>query len=169
MTKNLEIKVELKNLDEVAHDIETMGLREVGSLYQIDKYYLVGKKKLKLRNVNNNELHLIYYSRPDVERSRVSHYYIFRFRAQSQRLIEKTLGLFFTLKTIIVKKRILYLYRHTRIHLDDVENIGKFLELETIFDKNLPLSNFYKEHNTIVNALRLSRYRKIRSSYSDLI
>lgn len=168
MTKNLEIKVELRDLSEISHNIKSMGLRESANLYQIDKYYLVGKKRLKLRSVNN-ELQLIYYTRSDVEGSRMSHYCIFRFKVQSQKLIEKTLSLFFTVKTVIIKKRILYLYRNTRIHLDEVENLGRFLELETVFDKNLPQNNFYKEHGAVINALGLSKYKKIGLSYSDLI
>lgn len=166
--RNLEIKVELRDLNEISHNIKSMGLTEVVNLYQTDRYYLVGKKRLKLRSVND-ELQLIYYTRPDTEDSRMSHYYIFRLKPQSKKLIEKTLGLFFNVKTVIIKKRILYLYGNTRIHLDQVENLGRFLELETVFNKNLPSDNFYKEHTSVINALGLSKYKKIGLSYSDLI
>ena len=32
------------------------------------------------------------------------------------------------------KERTLYLFKHTRIHLDDVRGLGAFLELETVMD-----------------------------------
>jgi len=166
--KNLEVKVELRDLNEISHNIELMGLKKVANLYQTDTYYLVGKKRLKLRNVND-ELQLIYYSRPNISESKMSHYYIFRFRVNSKEIIEKILGFFFSIKTVVVKKRMLYVYKHTRIHLDEVENLGKFLELETVFDRESPQNNFYKEHDFIVNTLGLSKYKKIGSSYSDLV
>ena len=168
MMKNLEVKVELRDLNEISHNIKLMGLKKVANLYQTDTYYLVGKKRLKLRNVND-ELQLIYYSRPNVGGSKMSHYYIFRFRANSKEIIEKILGLFFSIKTVVIKKRMLYVYKHTRIHLDEVENLGKFLELETVFDRESPQNNFYKEHDFIVNTLGLSKYKKIGLSYSDLV
>lgn len=168
MAKNLEVKIALNDLGEIAQSIKAMGLREVGNLYQTDKYYLMGEKRLKLRNMNN-ELQLIYYSRPNAEGSRISRYHIFRFKIQNQKIIETILRFFFTLKTVVIKKRTLYTYKHTRIHLDEVKNLGKFLEIETVFSEDISTDNFYKEHSAVVDALGLSKYRKIRSSYSDLI
>ena len=84
-------------------------------------------------------------------------------------MIEKILSIFFTIKAVVSKKRILYVYKHTRIHLDEVENLGNFLELETVFDRKDPQYDFYHEHNIVINTLGLHQYKKIKSSYSDLI
>ena len=84
-------------------------------------------------------------------------------------MIEKILSMLFTVRAIVSKKRILYLYKHTRIHLDEVENLGNFLELETVFDRREPQYDFYHEHNIVINTLGLPQYKKIKSSYSDLI
>mgnify|MGYP001569264573 CR=1 FL=1 len=166
--KNLELKVELKNFDDIIQDIALLKVKEIGILDQTDKYFLIGKKRLKLRDMGN-ESHLIYYSRPDVQGSRVSKYYVFRFTGQQKTVLEKILKLFFTIKVTVIKKRALYLYKHTRIHLDKVENLGNFLELETIFDKKFPRYDFYHEHDMVTKILGLSRYKKISSSYSDLV
>lgn len=168
MKKNLELKVKLENFRDILKDITSFGAKEADILYQVDTYFLIGKKRLKLRDMNG-EFQLIYYSRPDIQESKLSRYYVFRFTNYHGKIVEKILNVFFTTRAIVSKKRILYLYKHTRIHLDEVQNLGKFLELETGFDKKEPRYDFYHEHNIVVNALGLSRYEKIRSSYSDLV
>lgn len=36
-------------------------------------------------------------------------------------------------KGVVKKTRHLYIHEHTRIHIDNVENLGKFVELEVMF------------------------------------
>ena len=113
--KNLELKVELKNFDDIIQDIALLKVKEIGILDQTDKYFLIGKKRLKLRDMGN-ESHLIYYSRPDVQGSRVSKYYVFRFTGQQKTVLEKILKLFFTIKVTVIKKRAFKTYsrRYTK-------------------------------------------------------
>ena len=168
MKKNLELKVELEDFSDILQNIVSLGVKEAGILYQIDKYFLIGKKRLKLRDANG-ESQLIYYSRPDTQESKLSQYYVFKFTNKQGMVIEKILSIFFTIKAVVSKKRTLYLYKHTRIHLDKVENLGNFLELETVFNRKDPQYDFYHEHNAVIDTLGLPRYKKIKSSYSDLI
>lgn len=168
MKKNLELKVQLENFNDVLKNIRSLGIREPHMLYQTDTYFLTGKKRLKLRDANG-ESQIIYYSRPDIEGSKLSQYYFFKLTNRQKTVAEKILNIFFTVKTIVRKKRVLYLYKHTRIHLDTVEDLGNFLELETVFNKKEPRYDFYNEHNDIIDTLGLSLYKKIKPSYSDLI
>lgn len=39
------------------------------------------------------------------------------------------------IKGVVKKTRHLYIHEHTRIHIDDVENLGKFVEIEVYFVK----------------------------------
>lgn len=168
MKKNLELKIKLKNFNNILQNLAFLEAEESGVLYQIDMYFLTGKKRLKLRETNG-EFHLIYYFRPDTEGSKLSQYYFFRLTNKQKTIIEKILNTFFSVKMIVRKKRVLYLYKHTRIHLDEVENLGNFLEIETVFDKNKPEYDFYNEHNKVIDALGLLQYEKIGSSYSNLV
>ena len=168
MKKNLELKVELEDFSDILRNIVSLDVKEAGILYQVDKYFLIGKKRLKLRDVNGGS-QLIYYSRPDTQEPKLSQYYVFKFTNKQRIVIEKILSIFFTIKAVVSKKRTLYLYRHTRIHLDKVENLGNFLELETVFNRKDPQYDFYHEHNAVIDTLGLSRYKKIKSSYSDLV
>jgi adenylate cyclase class IV len=85
-----------------------------------------------LHNLFNNlqEGHgeLIFYDRQDVEGPKLSDF--------SKTTIQDPLSLMEVLfqargiKGIVLKKRILFIYNQTRIHIDDVVGLGNFMELE---------------------------------------
>jgi predicted adenylyl cyclase CyaB len=77
------------------------------------------------------------------------------------------IGTFGKLVTV-EKKRSLWMYKNTRIHIDNVKDLGRFLELETVV-KNGDIKKAKKEYAEIMELLNLSRYKKERESYSDLL
>jgi adenylate cyclase class IV len=64
---------------------------------------------------------------------------------------------------------LLFLYKHTRIHLDKVKGLGEFIELETVFNTNLADKIFIEEHNQVKNLLGLEMFPTVSGSYSDLL
>lgn len=71
-------------------------------------------------------------------------------------------------KVVIKKERTLWIYKNTRIHLDKVKKLGKFLELETVV-RNADLNQAREEYNEVVRLLNLSNYKRHDKSYSDLL
>jgi predicted adenylyl cyclase CyaB len=67
----------------------------------------------------------------------------------------------------IKKKRELYLFNNTRIHLDYVKNLGYFLELETKVVNGL--YDAEKRFAYLVDLLNLNDKEEIRASYKDLL
>ena len=61
----------------------------------------------------------------------------------------------------------LFLFNNTRIHLDNVKGLGKFLELETLVVNGKPDAE--KRFKEIVYFLKLDQSKQIRKSYRDLI
>ena len=74
---------------------------------------------------------------------------------------------FLDVLTIVNKKRELYLYDNTRIHLDYVKNLGYFLELETKVSKGL--RDAESRFNYVLVLLKLQNKKEIRASYKDLL
>jgi predicted adenylyl cyclase CyaB len=69
---------------------------------------------------------------------------------------------------VVDKKRELWVAGHTRIHLDSVKKLGKFLELETVVS-NISDELAYKEHKQVIKNLELNKYKKYSQSYGDMI
>ena len=65
------------------------------------------------------------------------------------------------------KKRGLYLYKDTRIHLDNVKGLGCFLELETRVIKGL--EDAERRFSFMMDLLKLRDKKEIRASYKDLL
>lgn len=166
--KNLELKVSLDDPKNITKLIKQSGAKYHGKLRQVDTYFKYPNGRLKVREINNRQFELIYYLRDDKKDSKLSDYRIVKLTRRNFTQIKKILINNFGLKVIVKKIRSLWIYDHTRIHLDRVINLGNFLELETVMTNLKPLKAKY-EHNAVINNLRLDNFHKIDKSYSDLL
>jgi predicted adenylyl cyclase CyaB len=66
------------------------------------------------------------------------------------------------------KTRRLLIHRNTRIHLDDVAGLGRFVELETVVRDHTD-AEAEREHDAIVRSLGLSDAERIAVGYIDLL
>jgi len=162
MARNLELKIKLESYKKIEMTLKKIGAVKAGVLLQKDTYYKVKKGLLKLRCVNGS-FELIKYLRDEKGRKRWSDYEILKIEGKNPEVY--LAGLFQT-DIIVEKKRILYLYKGTRVHLDTVKNLGVFLELETVVDKGL--KDAEKRFNEIVILLGLDLSRQIKTSYRNL-
>ena len=71
------------------------------------------------------------------------------------------------IKTIVKKERSFWLYNNTRIHLDTVEGLGEFVELETVFQGQSD-TEATLEHQYVKTILALNFAEPIAVSYSEL-
>lgn len=165
---NLEIKVATQNLEAIKDKAIKIDAKNIATLFQIDTYFLVGKKRLKIREEKDTN-YLVYYVRNNNEESKLSIYHIINAHKKLVPFIKKLLSFIFGIKVIIHKKRDLFMYKNTRIHFDDVENIGTYIELETVFNTSQKEGDLVTEHNFVINSLGLDTFEKIPNSYSDLI
>jgi predicted adenylyl cyclase CyaB len=164
---NLEIKVPVSNED-VLKKIATIDTRPFGLLHQVDTYFSVGKKRLKLRE-EDDQSYLVSYTRPNSPNSKFSRYHIIHIPTYLTALTKRVLALVFGVRVVVNKTRNLFICKHTRIHLDDVENLGKYVELETIFGKDFNEGELRNEHRSIIQALGLNTSASVSESYSDLL
>lgn len=144
------------------------GAQKQGTLLQVDTYFTVQSGRLKLREINGQTCELIYYQRPDTDDSRASLYEIVPLDCDAARKILSILATSIGTRTVVKKERELWLYEDTRIHLDQVEGLGTYVELETVVGDQ-PEAVAEAEHRTVLQALDLQRCKKCPLSYSDLL
>lgn len=163
MPKNLELKIHCNSFAKVMGSLNEINAEFVGALVQKDVYYKAAKGLLKLRTENGRQS-LIKYLRDEKGKNRWSDFQVLKF---SEGNAEKFLKHIFDIETIVEKKRLLYMYDNTRIHLDKVKGLGKFLELETIVINGL--TDAKKRFKKIIRLLNLGYYDQIKKSYKILI
>ncbi len=165
--KNIELKIGISNFRNIEKLLKRIGAKEEGLLVQKDTYYNSKNNRLKIREINGNEFQLIGYNRPDKESEKMCDYSLLNLDKKQATSLKKILKDSFGEKVVVKKKRNLWIYKNTRIHLDTVGNLGRFLELETVVREGV--NNARKEYKEVVDLLELDGYKKYKKSYSDLL
>jgi adenylate cyclase, class 2 len=127
---NLEIKVRLDNRDATRRLVQQLATQRVGQQLQTDTYFFCRQGRLKLREILGSPSQLIWYERPDTQEPKTSRYQLVEM-ADSETLRD-LLAAAWGIRAVVKKRREIYLYRYVRIHLDHVEQLGDFLELEAV-------------------------------------
>ena len=165
--KNIELKIQVDDFRSIINSLKKNRATEEGVLSQTDIYFGCKGKRLKLREQNDKEFLLVLYARPDKKEAKVSDYDIIYFDKKQAQALKAVLKKAYGEKVVVKKKRRLWIYKNTRIHLDKVEKLGTFLELETLVKKDLASAR--KEYDKVVDFLSLDKYKKLEKSYSDML
>ncbi len=163
MPKNLELKVPCKSFSKIENLLQEINADFRGELIQKDIYYQTRNGLLKLR-IENGEQSLIKYIRDESGEERWSDFQVIKFSGGDA---EEFLKNIFNVETVVEKKRLLYMYDDTRIHLDKVKDLGEFIELETLVLNGL--EDAKKRFNNITIKLELDLNNQIKNSYKILI
>lgn len=163
MARNLEIKVELDTHKKIKKILLANKIQMADVLNQKDIYYKVKEGLLKLR-IENGKHTLIFYNRNEKSKKRWSDYFLLDINSSdADKFFDKFLE-----RIVEVKKiRELYWYENTRIHLDKVDKLGYFLELETRVINGL--RDAEKRFDYLVKLLELKNYPELRDSYRNLL
>jgi predicted adenylyl cyclase CyaB len=161
---NLEIKIKISNLAYFRKILKNIGAIYQFKMAQKDTYFKLGENKIKTREINDSEIQLIKYFRKEVKGKKISSYSV-----ETISNVEKE-TFFKKNKTLceVYKRRELWIYKNTRVHLDSVKGLGKFLELETVL-KNVSKKEGDKEFNNLISVLGIDKGKSIPSSYSDIL
>jgi len=130
MSANIEIKARVRNFDALRSRAETLSDTPVQVIPQEDTFFLTPKGRLKLRQLAPDRAQLVYYERPDQDGPKRSTYHIFE--TGDPENLKTTLSMALGVRGIVRKTRFLYLVGQTRLHLDEVEGLGQFMELEVV-------------------------------------
>ena len=164
--KNLEFKANCDSLDVLRQRLANLQAEHRHTMKQLDTYFNVPQGRLKLREINTHDAELIYYERSDLAESRYSNYQICDIPEPIA--FKQIATMAWGVKGVVEKTRELWMFGDTRIHLDEVKNLGQFVELETVI-RNQTEAAAQAEHQLVKDALGIQEEDLISVSYSDLI
>jgi adenylate cyclase class IV len=141
LRRNVELKARDPDPRRSIAVCESLGAADHGTIEQRDTYFHVARGGLKLREETPGGPHLIQFERADQPQQRPSSYRIFAVddAATARTALDAALGT----RGAVAKRRRLFLWRDVRIHLDEVEGLGAFIELEAVAP---PDSDLTHEH-----------------------
>lgn len=163
MPQNLEIKLKLLSHSSPLSILNSLNAEFVKIINQKDIYYKTSGALLKLRIEDDNES-LIKYNRDEKNPDRFSDYEVIYFKSSGT---ENFFNSIFEVEAIVEKKRSLYLYKNTRIHLDTVKNLGDFMEFETLVINGQ--EDARSRFNFLIEKFGIDTDKQIKCSYRDLI
>jgi len=164
--RNLEVKAAAASLGSVRSRLRALeGATRHATLRQTDWYFRVPKGRLKLRQVGSRrDAELIAYLRPDRTSARTSEFQRLPSAdaAGTRRLLERMLGL----RGCVRKRREVWLYQNARIHLDTVEGVGRFIEIEVVATRGMAQARALMKE--LRDVLAISATDLIAGSYGEL-
>ncbi|XP_052863833.1 uncharacterized protein LOC128270452 isoform X3 [Anopheles cruzii] len=166
--RNVEIKAKLGGL-EAFERLVAIAKQLTGSegelIVQKDVFFNTSNGRLKLRYLTHKKSELISYDRPDVPGPKLSSYELLELDDPScmERILASTVGV----RGRVSKRRLLFLHDQTRIHLDDVDELGYFLELEVVLRSDQPLEEGKRIADVLMERLQISSADLVTGAYMD--
>jgi len=167
MPRNVEIKAHVCDFEALRQRVEALSNTPVEILDQLDTFYITPKGRLKLRVLAPDCCELIQYARADDSTAKTSTYDIVRSDdpAAFSRILESALPI----RGVITKRRRLYLIGQTRVHLDEVDGLGTFMELEVVLSKGQTAEYGARIANDLMEKLGIAPEDLISGAYIDLL
>jgi len=163
--QNIEYKCELRDLIAARAKCRELGAARIGLYQQTDTYFRIPDGRLKKREVPDEPTEWIFYHRPDRISPCMSNFTIY-----SDTEAKTRWGLAnFSPWVIVKKQRELFLLRNIRIHLDQVEDLGSFLEFEAQVSRNVDVKKCHEAVKELRNQFAPITAESISGSYSDLL
>ena len=168
MNRNVEIKARVESLEEIERRVRELADQGPIVLEQTDTFFACSRGRLKLREfAGKREAELIAYERPDTAEPKESQYAIYRTSdsAGLRPLLEAALGV----RGVVRKRRILYCIGPTRVHLDRVEGLGDFVELEVVLDPAGQVADGVAVADDLMVKFGIRRADLVQRAYIDLL
>lgn len=167
MARNIEIKARLADPAGVAaRALALAGGAPPQRLEQDDSFFHAPHGRLKLRGMPDGA-ELIAYRRADATGARLSEYW--RSPVPDPDSMREGLSQVLGLAGRVRKTRLLFLVGRTRIHVDRVEGLGDFLELEVVLRDDESLADGEAEAAALLQALQVPREAEVAGAYRDLL
>lgn len=142
----------------------TLGAEDHGTITQRDTYFEVAHGGLKLREEQPGRPHLIQFERASEPQQRESRYRIIE--VSDGAALCAALAAAIGIRGVVAKRRHLLLWQSVRIHLDEVEQLGRFIELEAVAPPDSDLAHEHQLVAELRDALGITDERLVALGYA---
>lgn len=167
MARNIEIKARIDSVEAMwplVADIADEGPVEI---VHDDTFFPCTNGRLKLRAFSDDDGQLIFYQRPDSAGPKPSSYVISP--TASPDTLRQCLTLAYGESGRVRKQRTLFIVGRTRVHLDKVEGLGDFLELEVVLADGEADETGVSIAHELLTKLGISHHYLVEEAYVDLL
>lgn len=164
---NVEIKARCANQEAIRSYLKEHAADFKGSDHQVDTYFNVPNGRLKLREgeIENN---LIHYERPDGEGPKQSR--ITLYSPQPKSSLKDVLTNALGVMVVVDKVREIYYIENVKFHVDTVEGLGTFMEIEAIdSDGSIGKDKLNEQCRHYLSEMDIKEQDLVSGSYSDLL
>lgn len=168
LNRNVEIKARIDSIEALLPRARALaGGAEPVPIVQDDSFFACAHGRLKLRDFGDGTGELIQYQRADDAGPKTSTYV--RSPSAAPDSLREALARALGPAGRVRKRRWLLLAGRTRIHLDRVEGLGDFLELEVVLAQGEDERSGLAEAHALLAALGVGADALVRGAYVDLL
>lgn len=167
MAKNIEIKAKVRDVASLTESAVKISKNEPEILDQEDIFFPVQRGRLKLRILAADQGELIFYERKNEAGPKTSTYFVSK--TSEPALLKTVLESAYGVHNTVRKKRQIFLAGRTRIHLDRVEGLGDFMELEVVLEDGEDETAGRKEAQQLMTELGIQEEDLVDCAYVDLL
>lgn len=167
MNRNVEIKACIANVEPLLASAAAIATEGPHEIEQDDTFFRCETGRLKLRDFLDGSGELIFYRRANLAGPKES--FFIRSSTSTPGALREALSLAYGQAGRVIKHRTLFLVGRTRIHLDRVEGLGNFLELEVVLAENEPAEVGAAEAHDLLRRLGISAFDLVEGAYVDLL
>ncbi len=167
MSRNIEIKARIESVDTLASRVAAVADRGPIAIEQDDTFFACAQGRLKLRKLAADAGELIFYRRADQPGPKESFYW--RSETREPDGLLELLNASHEVLGRVRKRRILFMVGRTRVHLDRVDDLGDFLELEVVLAELETANAGREEAHALMARLGVPPETLVAEAYVDLI
>ncbi|PCE26185.1 adenylate cyclase [Paraburkholderia acidicola] len=168
MARNIEIKARARQFDQLLARAAELSPEAPLIFRQQDFFYDVPRGRLKLRQFDDGTpAELIFYQRDDRDGPKASYYT--RSPVTNPEAMHSLLATALTTRGIVTKERHVYIVGRTRIHLDRVDGLGDFIELEVLLAQDDDEEGGEVEAHAMFAKLGVPESDLVAVAYVDLL
>jgi adenylate cyclase class 2 len=167
MPRNIELKARLASVEAARQTAQRLATRHLGILHQVDTYFNATRGRLKLRQIDGQRAELIAYHRNNAAEARASDYTIVP--VSGPETLKQALAVALGVRVVVDKTREVFLYHNVRIHLDQVQGLGPFLEFEAVLGGEIDDSAGRAQVEWLCGEFGIAAGDVVAESYGDLM